>query len=90
MTQLYLWEMGTLFRPNWIRFISAKSCSVDFPVSKLILKNTLSWFINTQLFYKTVQSQLIQNLNLLYKKIHCLVETEKCLGCLISAQLLIE
>jgi hypothetical protein len=75
-TQLYLWEMGFFF-DNWIRFISAKSCSVDFTVSKLILRKysqlvykLLSYFI------KRTKPVAIQNLNLLYKKYSCLVETE--------------
>jgi hypothetical protein len=66
------------FFDQWIRFISAKSCSVDFPVSKLILNKY------SQLVYETVilqnQYKAIQNLNLLYKKYHCLVETEKVFG----------
>jgi DNA-directed RNA polymerase beta' subunit len=36
MTRTILMGNGYTFSTNWIRFISAKSCSVDFPVSKLI------------------------------------------------------
>jgi hypothetical protein len=54
---------GYTFSTNWIRFISAKSCSVDFPVSKLILNKY------SQLVYETSTKPVaIQNLNLLYKK----------------------
>jgi hypothetical protein len=54
--------MGTLFR-NWIRFISAKSCSVDS--SFKVDPNKYS-----QLVYETSTKPVaIQNLNLFYKKI---------------------
>jgi hypothetical protein len=66
--------MGTLFRPIG-SVLLAKSCSVDFPVSKLILNKY------SQLVYETSTKPVaIQNLNLLYKKYHCLVETEKVFG----------
>jgi len=69
-------EIGTLFRPNWIDFISAKSCSIiDLTVSKLILNKY------SQLVYETSTKPVgIHNLSLLYKKYHCLLETEKVFG----------
>jgi hypothetical protein len=51
----------------------AKSCSVDSPVSKLIL-NTPSWFMKK---YKASRDSKFKSL---YKKYHCLVETEKVFG----------
>jgi hypothetical protein len=57
---------------KWVHFFDpigsvllAQKCSVDFPVSKLILKSLNT----TQLVYETSTKPVaIQNLNLLYKK----------------------
>jgi DNA-directed RNA polymerase beta' subunit len=47
MTRTILMGNGH-FSTNWIRFISAKSCSVDFPVSKLILNKYLVYETSTK------------------------------------------
>ena len=68
-------ELGTLFRPNWIQFISSKSCSINHPVSMLIFRQSpdLNQEKNRKFFD-------VENNNLLYKKYTCLVETEKAFG----------
>jgi hypothetical protein len=72
MTRTILMGNGYTFSTKLIRFISAKSCSVDFPVSKLILNKY------SQLVYETSTKPVaIQNLNLLYKKYHCFSRDRK-------------
>jgi DNA-directed RNA polymerase beta' subunit len=68
-------ELGTLFQPNWIQFISSKSCSINRPVSMLVSRQPSEFYHE-----KNRQFLGVRNNNLLYKKYTCLVETEKTFG----------